>query len=336
MIQHAVDRLYEKMDEKKTPLMIGLDPNLAKFPKPLLDEIAKELESEDPSQLRAAAAEVIRRFNFAIIDATADLVPIYKPQSAYYEQYGSAGIKSLEDTIAHARKKGALICLDAKRNDIGSTSTAYAEAHLGQVTVPGREVPVRSADDADFMTVNGYLGTDGVKPFIDVADRDGKGIFVLAKTSNPSAGELQDLLLKDGPSVYQKMAELIDKWGKGNIGKNGYSNVGVVVGATKPEEASKLRVMLPLTLFLMPGYGAQGAAAEKLVNGFYSDGKGAVVNSARGILYASSNKKFAERHPELAKPERFAEAARQATIDSIVEINEALKKADKLPNQWAA
>jgi len=326
MTQNIVDNLYKKMDEKQTPLMIGLDPNLSLFPEHVLRDATNRFGST-----RIAAAQAIKNFNIAVIDATADLVPIYKPQSAYYEQYGSDGIRTLEDTIAYAKSRGALVCLDAKRNDIDSTSAAYAEAHLGKVLLPdGNFIP--SADNADFITVNGYLGSDGVKPFIEVANREGKGIFVLVKTSNKSSGELQDLLVGN-KTVYMTMAQLINSWGQ-NIGENNYSNVGAVVGATYPEEAKKLREMLPNTLFLMPGYGAQGAKAEILVNDFDQQGRGAVVNSSRGITYAFSDKKFKEKYPDLAKPEKFAEAARQATIDSIKDINLALRNAGKLPSSW--
>jgi len=330
MPEHIVDKLYAKMDEKQTPLMIGLDPNLDMFPANILQRYG--------FSTHGSAASAIMEFNIAIIDATHDLVPIYKPQSAYYEQYGSSGVKALEDTVEYAQSKGALVCLDAKRNDIGSTSTAYAEAHLGRVLLPNGNW-AKSADNADFMTVNGYLGTDGIKPFVDVANREGKGIFVLAKTSNPSSGELQDLLIgghdpRFNPPVYMKMADLIKEWGQ-NIGTSGYSNVGAVVGATYPEEAKTLRKRLPNTVFLMPGYGAQGAKAEILVNGFDENGRGAAVNSSRGIIYAFANEKFKEKHPELAEPEKFAEAARQATIDSIKDINTALRDTGKLPTGWS-
>lgn len=324
MTKNIVDKLYEKIDEKNTPLVIGLDPNLEMFPKHILQEAAEEF-----GRTYRAAAEAIRRFNFAIIDKTHDLVSIYKPQSAYYEQYGSEGIKALEDTVKYAHDKGAIVILDAKRNDIDSTSKAYAEAHLGKVKLPDGSL-IKSPDNFDFITVNGYLGSDGINPFIEVADREGKGIFILAKTSNPSSGELQDILIKDGHEIYVKMAELINKWGSNNIGDNNYSNVGAVVGATYPEEAQKLRELLPHTLFLMPGYGAQGAKAEILVNGFDKYGRGAIVNSSRGIIYAFSDKKFIKKYSHLAKPENFAEAARQATINSVIDINKAIYTG-KLP-----
>ena len=360
MIEHVVDRKYGAMDEKKTPLCIGLDPNLALFPQHLLDGVSEEFDlANHPEKRHEAAATAIVRFNLAVIGATADLVGIYKPESAYYEQYGHHGIKALEDTVRAAQDAGAIVILDAKRNDIGATSQAYAEAHLGQVLAPDGTY-VRSADDVDLMTVNGYLGSDGIKPFAEVANRDGKGIFVLAKTSNPSSGELQnkhlvsekisvpdwvadeyegdlvDFLFTEGPEVFMQMAVSIREWGSSGIGESGYSNVGAVVGATYPEEAAKLRKMLSQALFLMPGYGAQGAKADILTAGFDEKGRGAVVNSSRGITYAFGRKEFRERHPELAVPERWIDAARQATLDAVVDINSALEKADKLPQQWAA
>jgi len=327
--KNIVDRLYTRMDEKQTPLCVGLDPVMEELPKPLLEGVVDEFGSN-----YRAAAEAIRRFNFRIIDATHDLVPTFKPQSAFYEKYGHFGIKALEKTIKYAKDNGAIVILDAKRNDIGKTSKAYAEAHLGEVMLPDGNY-VRSQDDVDLITVNGYLGNDGIKPFVEVADKNGKGIFVLVKTSNKSSGELQDLLITDGPEVYMKMAELVNEWGKDNIGENGYSNVGAVVGATFPEEAARLREWLPNTLFLMPGYGTQGAKAQTLVNGFDNKGRGAIVNTSSGVNFAYSNEKFREKYPDLAQPERFAEAARQATLDSIVDINNSLRDVGKLPKTWS-
>ncbi|MEK6898167.1 MAG: orotidine-5'-phosphate decarboxylase [Nanoarchaeota archaeon] len=328
MQRNVVDRLYEAMDERKTPLCVGLDPVMEE----LLSQLKQKVTEQFGSNYRAAA-EAFRRFNFAIIDAVHDLVPAFKPQSAFYEGYGPWGIEALEDTCRYIRAKGAIAILDAKRNDIGKTSVAYAEAHLGQVMLPDGTF-ARSPDDFDFMTVNGYLGSDGINPFVEVANRDDKGIFVLAKTSNKSSGELQDVLVADGEEVYMKMARLIAEWGEGNIGESEYSNVGAVVGATYPQETEKLRKMFPHMLFLMPGYGTQVAKAETLVNGFDENGRGAIVNSSSGITYAFSNKDFAERHPHLADPERYAEAARQATLDSIIDINLALRNAGKLPKSF--
>ncbi len=324
MTRNIVDKLYERMDEKRTPLCIGLDPVMGELPMPLRKKVALQYGSNF-----RAAAEAFRRFNFAIIDATADLVPAFKPQSAFYEAYGNEGIRALEDTARYIKSKGAIAILDAKRNDIGKTSKAYAEAHLGQVMLPDG-IMVRSPDDFDFMTVNAYLGSDGIKPFVDVANRYGKGIFILAKTSNKSSGELQDLEVGGGSEVYTEMTKLIERWGKENIGENGYSNIGAVVGATYPEEAKKLRETFQKVLFLMPGYGTQGAKAETLVNGFDSNGRGAIINSGSGITYAFSDERFAERN----SPENFAEIARAVTIQSIMDINRALSNAGKLPSRW--
>jgi orotidine-5'-phosphate decarboxylase len=326
--ENMVDILYRKMDEKQTPLCIGLDPNLKKFPKHILNEVLEEFGATP-----LASAEAIKRFNFSIIDSTCDLVSVFKPQIAYYEQYGSYGIRALEETIKYAKSKGAVVILDAKRNDIGPTSEAYAEAHIGKTFLPDGTTGI-SLDNPDFITVNGYLGSDGILPFVKVANRNNKGIFVLAKTSNPSSGELQDLKAENREEIYKVMARLINQWGKENIGKSGYSNVGAVVGATYPEEAKELRRILPKALFLMPGYGKQGGKAEILVNGFDENGRGAIVNSSRAINYAFSDQSFKEKYPFLAKSERFAEAARQATIDAIKDINNALRNAGKLPKGW--
>lgn len=331
MTEHVIDRLYQSMARVKTPLCIGLDPDLSKFPQSILDRVSRI----DDGGSHRAAATAIRIFNYAIIDATCDIVGIYKPQSAYYEKHGHWGVEALEDTADYAREKGAIVILDAKRNDIGRTSEAYANAHLGKVLAPNGQY-IQSADNVDFITVTAYLGSDGVKPFVDVADKFDKGIFVLAKTSNPSSGDLQNLKLESGIEVYVKMAELINEWGKGNIGECGYSNIGAVVGATMPKEAAKLRTLLSYAVFLMPGFGTQGAKAEMLTNGFDKNGRGAIVSSSSGITYAFSNDKFAKRHPQLAQPEKFAQAARQETLDNIVDITAALKNANKLPRQWAA
>jgi len=328
-MNHAADRLYAAMDEKKTPLCVGLDPNLRLFPKCVLEEASAKYGGDS----FRAAGEAIRMFNMAVIEAVHDLVPVSKPQSAYYEPYGSEGIRALEDTVRHLESRGVIPILDAKRNDIGRTSQAYADAYLGESFMPDGST-VRSPVGVQFLTVVGYLGSDGVKPFVETARDHNNGLFVLAKTSNKSAGDLQDLKLESGIEVYMQMAALVDQWCGDDRGEEGYSHVGMVVGATKPEEAALLREKYPHLTFLMPGYGTQGAAAEKLINGFDARGRGAVVNSSSGINYAFSNPKFAERHPELAKDDLFADAARQATIDSIEDINAALKGAGKLPAGW--
>ena len=246
-----------------------------------------------------AAAYAIWHFNRELIDALCDIVPAVKPQAAYYEMYGHYGVKALEKTIAYAKSKGMLVILDGKRNDIGTTMQAYATAYLGVTDVFGEKV---SAFDADALTVNGYLGSDGIAPAL----ADDKMIFTLVKTSNPSSGELQDRRLCDGKTVYETMGDMCEKWGSDNIGKYGYSNVGAVIGATYPEMLREMRTKLPHTFFLVPGYGAQGGGAEGVAKGFDENGLGAVINSSRAIMCAYK-KEGCDEH-------EFAEAARREAI----------------------
>ena len=250
-----------------------------------------------------AAADAILQFNKALIDALYDVVPAIKPQAAYYEMYGWAGVRTLAETIRYAQSKGMFVMTDGKRNDIGATMTAYATAHLGKVDVDGVEL---EPFGADALTVNGYLGTDGIQPLLDVCEKYDKGIFVLAKTSNPSSGELQDRLI-DGKPVYEIMGEMCENWGSRQIGAYGYSAVGAVVGATYPEQLAELRKKLPHTLFLVPGYGAQGGGAQGVAGAFDENGRGAIVNSSRAIMCAWKKE---ENCPETA----FAEAARREAI----------------------
>ena len=238
-----------------------------------------------------------------MIDALCDVVPAIKPQAAYYEMYGWAGVRTLTETIRYAQEKGMYVMTDGKRNDIGATMTAYATAHLGKVTVDGVEL---EPFGADALTVNGYLGTDGIQPLLDVCQKYDKGIFVLAKTSNPSSGELQDRLI-DGKPVYEIMGEMCEAWGSAQIGRYGYSAVGAVVGATYPEQLAELRKKLPHTMFLVPGYGAQGGGAQGVAGAFDENGRGAIVNSSRAIMCAWKKE---ENCPETD----FAQAARREAI----------------------
>jgi len=260
------------------------------------------------------AADAIWNFNKEIIDHTWDLIPSVKPQIAMYEQFGIEGLKAYEKTVRYCQEKGLLVIGDAKRGDIGSTSAAYATAHLGSVKVGDH---VCRAFNTDFLTVNPYLGTDGVKPFVDVCCSDDKGIFVLVKTSNPSSGEFQDRLI-DGRPLYELVAEKVVEWGSGCMDGT-YSNVGAVVGATYPEMSAVLRKLMPHTYFLVPGYGAQGGTAKDLKACFNEDGLGAVVNSSRGIIAAYRQEKYAKFGAE-----HFAEASRQAVIDMVADINSVL------------
>ena len=251
----SMDRLIEKIKAMDNPSVAGLDPKLAYIP----DNIQKECFAAFSNPLEAAA-EAIYRFNKGLIDALCDIVPAVKPQAAYYEMYGWPGVRSLSRTIAYAKQKGMLVILDGKRNDIGATMEAYSTAYLGKIEVNGRVV---EPFGADALTVNGYLGTDGIAPLLEACKKYDKGIFVLAKTSNPSSGELQDKLV-DGQPLYSLMGEMCEHWGKDTVSRFGYSAVGAVVGATYPKQLALLRQKLPHTFFLVPGYGAQGGGAAGL------------------------------------------------------------------------
>ena len=221
-------------------------------------------------------------FNKGLIDALCDVVPAVKPQSAYYELLGPEGVTVLKETISYAKEKGMYVIADVKRNDIGSTATAYAESYIGKITVNGKEYEPFGADSA---TINAYLGSDGIVPFVDVCKKYKKSVFVLVKTSNPSSGEFQNKLM-EGKPLYEHVCEKMNEWGKDTIGKYGYSEVGAVVGATYPEEQKKIRELIPTAYFLVPGYGAQGATGKDIKNAFNKDGLGAIVNSSRGIMCA--------------------------------------------------
>ena len=267
------DALIERIVGMKNPTCVGLDTSFDYLP----DEMRAGVKDF------AGAAERIFDFNKTLIDRLYDVVPSVKVQIAYYEMYGVPGLKAFEETLRYAAEKGLIVIADAKRNDIGSTAACYSSAFLGETEVEGNAF---RAFPADFLTVNAYLGTDGIAPFVDDCKKRDRGIFVLVKTSNPSSGELQNKLLADGTPVYEYMGALVEKWGEGTEGKYGYSAVGAVVGATHPEEAARLRKLLPHTFFLIPGYGAQGGNAQMLKCCFGADGLGGVVNNSRGILCA--------------------------------------------------
>ena len=274
----AFDRLIEKIAEKQNPTVAGLDPKLAYIP-----EYIKTEAFEKYGKTLEGAAEALWLYNKGLIDALCDVVPAVKPQAAYYEMYGWQGVRTLERTIKYAQEKGLFVITDAKRNDIGATMEAYAAAHLGVTDIDGEKA---EAFGADALTVNGYLGTDGIKPVINTAVNGDKGMFVLVKTSNPSSGELQNLELVGEETIYLHMGKLCEQWGEEIMGKYGYSGVGAVVGATYPEQLKELRAELPHTFFLVPGYGAQGGTADDIAGAFDKNGLGAVVNSSRGIMCA--------------------------------------------------
>ena len=269
---------------------------------------------EEYGETLEGAAEAIWQFNKAIVDATYDLIPAVKPQIAMYEQFGVPGLAAFAKTCEYCKSKGLVVIGDIKRGDIGSTSAAYAVGHLGKVQVGSKKY---AGFDEDFATVNPYLGSDGVKPFIDVCKEENKGIFVLVKTSNPSSGEFQDQLV-DGTPLYELVARKVNEWGEECMG-DVYSNVGCVIGATYPEMGKTLRKLMPKTYILVPGYGAQGGKAEDLVHYFNADGLGAIVNSSRGIIAAYKQDKYAKFGAE-----NFADASRQAVIDMREDINGAL------------
>ncbi len=272
-----MDRLIEKIIKTGNPTVAGLDPKLDYLPDSMI-----KASFDKYGETFEGAADAIFSFNKELIDALCDIVPAVKPQSAYYEMYGIEGIKCLKKTIEYAKSKDMYVILDAKRGDIGATSEAYAKAYLGKTELGGKSA---AAFDPDGMTVNPYLGTDGVKPFADLCAANRKSIFVLVKTSNKSSGELQDLL-SGGKPIYEHMANLVKQWGIDSLGTRGYSHVGAVVGATYPEQAAKLRQLMPHTYFLVPGYGAQGGKAEDVAKSFNGDGLGAIVNASRSIMCA--------------------------------------------------
>ena len=291
-MKNFADALIEASKAKNSHLIAGLDPVVKNFPAFLTKENMTAEES----------GEAIFKFNRMVIDAVHEHVVAVKPQLAFYEVYGSVGIKALEDTIAYAKSKNLLVINDGKRNDIGSTCEGYADAHLGKGKM-----------SADALTVTPYLGSDGITPFIKRAKENNKGFFVLVKTSNPSSNDFQNLMTENGKELYMEVAEKVIEWSEDTYGDSGYSFVGVVAGATYPEEAKKLRKLLPKTIFLVPGYGAQGADVKGLLNFFNSDKQGAVVNSSRGILYPYKDKNITEKGA--------FDVIRQAAINSQNEIN---------------
>ncbi len=273
----SLDRLIQKIDTLHCPLVAGLDPKLDYIPEPLRNKYITQY-----GRTLEAAAGAILEYNCTLIDALYDVVPAIKPQAAYYEMYGWQGMRTLAETIHYAQKRGMFVILDGKRNDIGTTMTAYAKAHLGDIDIDG---VTQTPFGADALTVNGYLGTDGITPLLDVCNEHDTGIFVLVKTSNPSSGELQDRCVDSTP-VYAIMGQMCEEWGKESRGTYGYSAVGAVVGATYPAMLREMREMLPHTFFLVPGYGAQGGTAADVACAFDKNGRGAIINSSRAILTA--------------------------------------------------
>lgn len=302
-------KLIDSIKKKNAPVVVGLDPTLSNIPKKIVDRAIK-----DKGETFEAASDAIIEYNKAIVDSVCDLVPAVKPQIAMYEQFGIPGLMAFTETVNYCREKGLIVIGDVKRGDIGSTSTAYAKAHLGRVRIGNSEIP---AFNEDFCTVNPYLGSDGIKPFIEECNANDKGIFVLVKTSNPSSGEFQDRVLHDEDStLYEAVGIKVNDWAKLSM-DGAYSNVGAVVGATYPKMGEILRRIMPKSFILVPGYGAQGGSGKDLKPFFNEDGLGAIVNSSRGIIAAYKNEKYS-RFGE----DGFADAARAATIDMIEDIRQ--------------
>ena len=301
-----INKLVSEIKKKNAPIVVGLDPMLNYVPKHIQEKAFAEY-----GETLEGAAEAIWQYNKGIVDAVYDLIPAVKPQVAMYEQFGVPGMIAFKKTVDYCKEKGLVVIGDIKRGDIGSTSTAYAVGHLGKVTVGSKQY---YGFDEDFVTVNPYLGSDGVNPFIDVCKEEKKGIFVLVKTSNPSSGEFQDRLI-DGRPLYEYVGEKVNEWGSQCMGDT-YSYVGCVVGATYPEMGKILRKIMPKAYILVPGYGAQGGKASDLAPYFNKDGLGAIVNSSRGIICAYKQDKYAKFGAD-----HYAEASRQAVIDMIEDIN---------------
>ena len=294
----SLDRMIENIVKMQNPTVAGLDPKLSFIPSHIINEAFEKYGKN----LDGAAAALLQ-YNKGLIDELCDIVPAVKPQAAYYEMYGWQGVKALADTIAYAKSKGMFVITDGKRNDIGTTMEAYATAHLGTTDVMGEKL---EAFGADCLTVNGYLGTDGIMPLVNICNEKDGGIFVLVKTSNPSSGELQDMNLENGKTVYNTMGDMCEKWGESVAGKYGYSGVGAVVGATYPAQLGEMREKAPHTFFLVPGYGAQGGGAEDVAPAFDKNGLGAIINSSRGIMCAWQSEGCDEKD--------YAKAARREAI----------------------
>ena len=305
-----VSRLVDKIVDTGAPIVVGLDPKLDFIP----DSIKKRCFEEKGETLEGAA-EAFWQYNKEIIDNIYDIVPAVKPQIAMYEELGIPGLITFKKTVDYCKEKGLIVIGDIKRGDIGSTSESYAVGHLGSTKIGDN---IFKGFDEDFATVNPYLGSDGVKPFINVCNRENKGIFVLVKTSNPSSGEFQDRLV-DGRPLYELVGEQVEKWGLDSM-DGAYSNVGAVVGATYPEMGKILRNIMPHAYILVPGYGAQGGKGKDLVHFFNKDGLGAIVNSSRGIIAAWKSENYKEFNDG-----RVGEAARAAVFDMKKDISDALK-----------
>ncbi len=297
-MKNIIDQLIEKIKIMKNPTVIGLDPRYEMLPKCVKDKYPKTLEG---------VGQAIIEYNKALIDAIYDIIPAIKPQIAFYEMYGIPGMQAFKVTCEYAKQKGMFVIADIKRGDIGSTAQGYSNAYLGKTKIEENE---QSLYDIDFVTVNPYMGTDCVKPFIDDCKKYNKGLFILVKTSNPSSGELQDVKLENGEEVYTRVAKYVEKWGEELRGEYNYSSISAVVGATYPEQLKQLRQIAPHTYFLIPGYGAQGGKAEDIALGFDENGLGGIVNASRSLMCAYKSEMWKGKFEE----KDYAKATRAEAI----------------------
>ena len=307
-MKNAIDILIEKIKETGNPTVMGLDPRYEMLPKCVTEKYPQTLEG---------VAQAIVEYNKELIDATCDIIPAIKPQIAFYEMYGIPGMEAFKETCSYAKSKGMVVIADIKRGDIGSTAQGYSNAYLGKTKIGETE---QSIYDIDFVTVNPYMGTDCVKPFIEDCKKYNKGLFILVKTSNPSSGELQDLKLEKGEEVYTTVAKLVENWGEELRGEYNYSSIAAVVGATYPEQLKQIRETAPHTYFLIPGYGAQGGKVEDIALGFDSNGLGGIVNASRSLMCAYKSDLWKDKFSE----EDYAKATRAEAIRMRDELNTVL------------
>ena len=308
-MKNIIDQLIEKIKIMKNPTVIGLDPRYEKLPKCVKDKYPKTLEG---------VGQAIIEYNKALIDAIYDIIPAIKPQIAFYEMYGIPGIQAFKETCEYAKQKGMFVIADIKRGDIGSTAQGYSNAYLGKTKIGESE---QSLYDIDFVTVNPYMGTDCVKPFIEDCKKYNKGLFILVKTSNPSSGELQDVKLENGEEVYTRVAKYVEKWGEDLRGEYNYSSISAVVGATYPEQLKQLRQIAPHTYFLIPGYGAQGGKAEEIALGFDENGLGGIVNASRSLMCAYKSDMWKNKFEE----KDYAKATRAEALRMKEELGSKIK-----------
>ena len=307
-MKNAIDRLIDKIKETGNPTVMGLDPRYEMLPECVTNKYPKTLEG---------AAQAIIEYNKALVDETCDIIPAIKPQIAFYEMFGVPGMKAFEETCKYAKEKGMIVIVDAKRGDIGSTAAGYSNAYLGKTKIGDMEEAIF---DVDFITVNPYMGTDCVKPFIEDCKKYNKGLFILVKTSNPSSGELQDIKLESGEEVYTNVAKLVEKWGEELRGEYNYSSIAAVVGATYPKQLEDIRKTAPHTFFLIPGYGAQGGKPEDIAIGFDKNGLGGIVNASRSLMCAYKSDRWKDEFQE----SDYAKATRAEAIRMKEELNSVL------------